>query len=59
MKRGIRLDSSIGLLVLAGVLVAFGVVRLVNHDAFGWLLIGGGALASYGAWWMRGRAPEG
>jgi hypothetical protein len=57
MKKGVRPDSTIGLLVLALVFGAFGVLRLTNHDRFGWLLIAGGALALYGAWWKRGRAP--
>ena len=55
---GIRSDSTIGLLVIAGAFAAFGTWRLVHEDRTGWWLIAISALAAAGAWWRFGRPPE-
>jgi hypothetical protein len=55
---GIRSDSTIGLLVLAGVFAAFGAWRLTHDNRTGWWLIAASVLALAGAWWRIGQPPE-
>ena len=57
--RGIRTDSTVGLLALGVAFVGFGVFRLVNDERIGWLLLAAGVLAVASAWWKIGRPPEG
>jgi hypothetical protein len=55
--RGIRPDSTIGLLALGVAFVGFGLFRLIDEDRVGWLLLAAGVLAIAGAWWKIGRPP--
>jgi hypothetical protein len=54
---GLRPDSSIGLLLLGVAFAGFGLMRLVNGERGGWLLLAAGGLALASAWWQRGRPP--
>jgi hypothetical protein len=55
---GFRSDSTVGLLLLGVALGAFGLLRLVNHERIGWLLIGAGVLSVAGAWWKIDRSVK-